>query len=105
MAYTPVVASKSSLCLKTKASVQQGHLTLCGGAVPRVHHCGVHNTVHHRRNFRRNISVVGFLGRATKGANSSRVIPEDTIGSAEYPKISQLDSILDLHNIDSVTDI
>ena len=74
VAYTPVVVGKSSLCLKTKASVQQGHLTLCGGAVLRVHHTGVHNavhhngvhnTVHHRRNFRRNISVAGFLGRAT----------------------------------------
>ena len=75
------------------------------GVYNAAHHSGVHNTVHHRRNFRRNISVAGFLGRATKGANSSRVIPEDTIGSAEYPKISQLDSILDVHNIDSVTDI
>ena len=87
VAYTPVVVGKSSLCLKTKASVQQGHLTLCGCAVLRVHcsgvhntvhntvhhsgvhntvhHSGVHNTVHHRGNFRRNISVAGFLGRAT----------------------------------------
>ena len=92
VAYTPVVVSKILLCLKTKASVQQGHLTLCGVAVLRVHqsgvhntvhqsgvhntvhhsgvynavhHSGVHNAVHHRRNFRRNISVAGFLGRAT----------------------------------------
>ena len=65
VAYTPVVVGKSSLCLKTKASVQQGHLTLCGCTVLRVHHSGVHNAAHHKRNFRRNISVAGFLGRAT----------------------------------------